>query len=152
VASSADGAAHTAVQLATRRLARAHRRVVRQGARITPETPAEALHDLRKRGKELRYLLEIFSPLCRPEDVRPQIRELKRLQDVLGTFQDTEVQRHAVVALAGAMLEAGAGPATTLMAMGEVAAHLHDDQRGAREEFARRFEAFRAVPPPVPAS
>ena len=56
----------TAAQLGVERLAGADRRVLRRGSRITPASPAEDLHDLRKRCKELRYLLEIFTPLLDP--------------------------------------------------------------------------------------
>ena len=55
-----------AADLATRRLRRAHRRVIRQGRAISEGSPAEQLHDLRKRCKELRYLLEIFASLFEP--------------------------------------------------------------------------------------
>ena len=37
-----------------------YRRMVRDGNRIDDSSPSEALHELRKRGKELRYLLELF--------------------------------------------------------------------------------------------
>ena len=61
-------------------------------AAIDDDSPAEALHELRKRGKELRYLLELFgSPF--PEDVvKPMVATLKDLQEVLGRFQDRAVQ------------------------------------------------------------
>ena len=49
-----------AAEVVVERLDRAHRRVLRRGSRITDASPAEDLHDLRKRVKELRYLLEIF--------------------------------------------------------------------------------------------
>jgi CHAD domain-containing protein len=146
--SAADNAAGepTAAAFGAQRLTRAHRRVLRPGSRIVPASPPEALHDLRKRGKELRYLLEIFSGLLRPE-ARPLVKELKGLQDVLGTFQDSEVQRAAVVGMAESMLAAGVAPAATLLAMGEIAARLHDDQVAARREFAARFERFAAASP-----
>ena len=50
----------TAAEMGVERLARADRRVLRRGSRITDASPAEDLHDLRKRAKELRYLLETF--------------------------------------------------------------------------------------------
>ena len=62
------------------------------GAAIDDESPAEALHELRKVGKELRYLLEFFAGLFHAEVVKPMIKSLKALQDVLGRFQDLEVQ------------------------------------------------------------
>ena len=43
-------------------------------------------------GKELRYLLELFGGLWPSGVVKPMVRSLKGLQDVLGTHQDREVQ------------------------------------------------------------
>ena len=40
-------------------------------ARSTTSAPPEALHELRKQGKELRYLLEFFAGLYPPEVVKP---------------------------------------------------------------------------------
>ena len=43
-------------------------------ARSTTDSPPEALHDLRKRGKELRYLLELFgSPFADDAVVKPMV-------------------------------------------------------------------------------
>src|SRR6516164_8600610 len=42
---------------------RAFRRIAARGSAITPASPPESLHHLRKRAKELRYLLEFFAPL-----------------------------------------------------------------------------------------
>ncbi len=60
--------------------------------RIDDASPPEALHDLRKRGKELRYLLELFGGLFPGAVVKPMVSTLKDLQDVLGRFQDRAVQ------------------------------------------------------------
>ena len=40
-----------------------YRRMVKAGRAIDDASPPEALHDLRKTGKELRYLLEFFAGL-----------------------------------------------------------------------------------------
>ena len=56
----------TAAELAISRTARVFRRVAAQGGAITPDSAPESLHDLRKRCKELRYLLEFFAPLYDP--------------------------------------------------------------------------------------
>ena len=96
----------------------------RAGGAITPDSPAGALHDLRKRAKELRYLLEFFAPLHDPVAYRKVVGDLKRLQDCLGDFQDSQVQREEIGALAEAMLAERAAPAATLLAMGEIAAKL----------------------------
>ena len=69
--------------LADRLLKRAWRRVEKRGGAITPESPAEALHDLRKRCKELRYLLEFFAGLYDAGAHGEIVAELKKLQSNL---------------------------------------------------------------------
>jgi CHAD domain-containing protein len=140
---AAEGSARpTIARLAAARIARAHRRVIRDGAAIGATSPPESLHDLRKRCKELRYLLEFFGSLYDPGEHWQAVRELKALQDCLGEFQDTQVQQEEIRAFAAQMMEARAAPAATLLAMGEVAAGLAARQRQARTEFAGRFRAF----------
>jgi len=132
----------TAVGLALRTTERAFGRVVAQGNAITQDSPPESLHDLRKRAKELRYLLEFFAPLHDPVAYRKVVGDLKSLQDCLGDFQDSQVQREEIHALADAMLAERAAPAATLLAMGEIAAKLTLSQAEARADFARRFARF----------
>ncbi|MGH3179119.1 MAG: CHAD domain-containing protein, partial [Streptosporangiaceae bacterium] len=66
-----------AAGLALRTTGQAFRRIVAQGAAITQESAPESLHDLRKRAKELRYLLEFFAPLHEPVAYRKVVGELK---------------------------------------------------------------------------
>src|SRR5580658_9536896 len=118
----------TADDLAVSRTGRMFRRVAARGAAITPDSAPELLHDLRKRSKELRYVLEFFAPLHDPVAYRKVVGDLKQLQDCLGEFQDDEVQRHEIGALADEMLAERAAPAATLLAMGEIAANLAHSQ------------------------
>ncbi len=78
-----------------------------------------------------------------PEQHWRAVRELKALQDCLGEFQDTEVQRDEIRAFAEQMMAERAAPAATLLAMGEIAAGLAARQRQARSEFAGRFRDVR---------
>jgi CHAD domain-containing protein len=132
----------TAAALAISTTARAFSKIVAQGAAITPDSPPESLHDLRKRCKELRYLLEFFAPLHDPVAYRKVVGDLKQLQDCLGDFQDSQVQREEIGALADAMLAEQAAPAATFLAMGEIAAQLAVSQAEGRADFARRFARF----------
>lgn len=135
----------SAGELAGDRLRRAHRRVMKRGKAIGPDSPPEDLHDLRKRCKELRYLLEIFRPLHHPSMHRAALKDLKAVQEVLGEFQDSEVQGHAVREFATTMLSTGSAPARTVLAMGELTAQLSARQHHARTEFAGRFTAFESA-------
>jgi CHAD domain-containing protein len=132
----------TAAELAVAKTARTFRRVAAQGGAITAASPPESLHDLRKRCKELRYALEFFAPLYDPAGYRKVVGGLKQLQDTLGEFQDSEVQREEIGDLAAAMLAERAAPAATLLAMGEIAANLARSQAEARADFADRFTRF----------
>ena len=117
--------------------------MVRDGSAIGDDSPAEALHDLRKRGKELRYLLELFGGLFDPGVVKPMVSTLKDLQDVLGAFQDGEVEVETMRALGDDLAVEPGGPAA-LMALGPVLDALLAGQQRAREHFAGRFGPFAA--------
>jgi CHAD domain-containing protein len=110
--------------------------------------PAADLHSLRKRGKELRYLLEFFGSLYDPAAYRAAVKSLKGLQDCLGELQDGVVQQEAIRGFAVHMLDrrgpepAAAELAATLLAMGELTAQVHAGQRRARDELAGRFARF----------
>ncbi|HEY6277926.1 MAG TPA: CHAD domain-containing protein, partial [Streptosporangiaceae bacterium] len=132
----------TAGQLAAERIRRAHTRVLQPGSRITAGSPPESLHDLRKRCKELRYLLEFFASLHDPAILRQAVRDLKGLQDCLGEYQDCQVQQHELRMFAAQMRADRKVPATALLAMGELAGHIAQREQQARSEFAGRFADF----------
>lgn len=131
-----------AVEVAGERIVRAHRRVIRDGRAITTTSHPEELHDLRKEAKRLRYLLECFGSLYPSDVVAPVIRELKGLQDVLGRYQDAQVQADAIEHFGQDMIEQPDASASTLLAMGSIVEHLGASGRDAREHFAERFAAF----------
>jgi CHAD domain-containing protein len=132
----------TAAALAADRIDRAHRKVLKRGAAITPDSPPESLHDLRKRCKELRYLLEFFASLYDPAIHQQAVRDLKGLQDCLGEYQDCQVQQHEIRMFAAQMMTDRDVPATALLAMGELASKIARRERRARREFAGRFADF----------
>jgi CHAD domain-containing protein len=129
-------------QVTGERIRKVYRRMVKMGRAIDHASPPEDYHELRKRGKELRYLLELFaSPLYPAEVVKPMIRALKALQDVLGRHQDREIQVATVRSLRDEVSALPGGPAA-LMSMGVLVERLDADQLAARSEFAERFLAF----------
>lgn len=127
------------------RVVTVYRGIVKRGSAIDDTSDPEALHDLRKRGKELRYLLELFSRLWPATTVKPLVATLKGLQDVLGRFQDDSIQIHYLRGL-GPELARLPGGTDSLIALGLVIDGLAADQRRAREAFAERFAPFAAAP------
>ncbi len=123
-------------------LQRAYQRVLDDGRQIDADSPAEALHDLRKRCKRLRYLLEFFASLHPGDDLTRFVRALKGLQENLGNFQDYEVQADTLQRMSLEMMEEQLAPPETYLALGVLIERLHDRCRQAREEFADRFARF----------
>jgi CHAD domain-containing protein len=131
----------SAGRLADRGIAQAYRRVAHGGAAITGDSPAGDLHRLRKRCKELRYALEVCAPVLARGPRNRAVADLKALQDVLGRFQDSEVQREALRGFAEEMMADGT-PAAAVLAMGELIGHLDAEQDRARREFDGAFARF----------
>ncbi len=124
------------------RIGKVYRRMVKMGRAIDDHSPPEALHELRKKGKELRYLLELFASELYPDEVvKPMIKTLKDLQDVLGRHQDREVQAATLRSLREEVSALPGGPAA-LMAMGLLVERVAEDQRAAHREFQEVFAAF----------
>jgi CHAD domain-containing protein len=67
-----------------------HRKWRKAAKRLDETSSPEAFHDVRKKGKRLRYTLEFFSEVYgRP--VQKLVKPLKALQDDLGDHQDAVV-------------------------------------------------------------
>jgi CHAD domain-containing protein len=129
-------------EVSGRRIHKVYRRIVKMGSAIDGTSPPEDYHELRKKGKELRYLLELFGAALYPgQVVKPMIKTLKSLQDVLGRHQDREVQVATVRSLRDEVAARPGGPAA-LMAMGVLVQRLGEDEQAARDEFAASFDAF----------
>ncbi|MEO1335290.1 MAG: CHAD domain-containing protein, partial [Myxococcota bacterium] len=88
----------TTRKLADKKVSSQLKKVQRQGRAITDQTPDEDVHALRIECKKLRYLLEFFRGLYPDAEVSAMVKVLKRLQDVLGDFNDYSVQQEQLYA------------------------------------------------------
>ena len=137
-ASKADQPVHI---IAARRIRAAHDTIIDDGRRINDASPAEALHELRKDAKKLRYAIECFGGLLPNAERKDFVRQLKGLQDNLGEHQDAEVHSAQLRSVAHELAEEHAG-ADTLLALGQLTEHLEFQKLAARAEFARRFREY----------
>lgn len=128
--------------LTAERVSAVYNRILRMGEAIGADSPADSYHELRKKGKDLRYLLELFGmPLFDHDVVEPLVRVLKGLQDLLGRHQDREVQVTLVRSLADEVAALPGGPSACL-AMGVLIDRLAADEHAARREFPDRFRTL----------
>ena len=131
---------------ADRCIRKAYRRVARQGGAITPASPAEEVHELRKSCKKLRYLLEFFHACYAAEKIDKLIKSLKKLQDYLGRFQDLHVQSLHLKSFERQMAQTQQLQPQTHEAMETLRQILDDTQSTLRQQFDDYFAIF-ARPP-----
>ena len=139
-----DLAAQPILPIASRRIRKMFRLVIRKGESIGPETQPPVLHELRKNCKKLRYLLEFFASLYPDPPLGKIIKALKGLQDNLGTFQDLTVQTEALHKISLHMAKEGQVPKVTLRAMEILIEHLLLGQLEVRRGFHKCFVSFAA--------
>jgi CHAD domain-containing protein len=126
------------IEVAGPRILKAFRRIRKRGTGIDADPSADLLHRIRIDAKKLRYLLEFFSDLYPRTTVTRFVRELKQLQDILGDFNDTEVQ----LALIREYADHGTASAETLAATKRLNKAIEERQRQLRAECVERFELF----------
>ncbi len=78
-------------QVASQRIWRMYKKVLKAGRAVSPDGPPEEMHELRKDCKKLRYLIEFFRNIYPDKPLKGIIRTLKDLLDDLGEYQDKEV-------------------------------------------------------------
>ncbi len=125
-------------RLARRWIWRRYRRVLKRGSAIDNTSPNADLHALRIDGKKLRYLLEFFASLFPADEIAALVKQLKKLQDNLGEFNDLSVQQEE---LKGWLAQAGL-PADTAAATGGLITELTRRQSGVRQQFGQTFKGF----------
>jgi CHAD domain-containing protein len=96
-------AAFSFAQVLARPLWRRFRQVVEAAARVAALGPSAELHELRIACKKLRYLLECCRGLVPRAELALAFADLKGLQSVLGTIQDTRVHAELLNTLAPAL-------------------------------------------------
>ncbi|MDZ7750990.1 MAG: CHAD domain-containing protein [Gammaproteobacteria bacterium] len=139
---AAVNAARPVKELADERTWKMFRRVMKEGRAITATAPPEALHELRKSCKKLRYLMEFFASLYPAGETEPLIKALKRFQDNLGEYQDLSVQMDQLAGFEADMAREGHLAPATRQAMEALVVRLAARRGEVRDAFDERFAAF----------
>jgi CHAD domain-containing protein len=136
---SADGMA--AGELAGQIILRRFKRVMRDGKALDAATPDPEIHRLRIQCKKLRYAIEFFGSLYPAEKIQQVVRQLKKLQDILGTFNDLSVQQQMVSHTLDGLR--GSRPNNDLVAaLGALMQSLYQEQQKLRGNFSEAFTQF----------
>ena len=114
-----------------------YKRVIKLGDSITKSSSNSLLHKLRIECKKLRYLLEFFSSLFAQNDIDYLIKQLKKLQDNLGEYNDLTIQQNTL----RDFIEVRSNK-NTLLAVGVLIGKLHDIQLSVKKSFAGSYKYF----------
>lgn len=116
-----------------------YHKVRKAGGRITEGSPAGDYHDLRKKGKRLRYALEFFSGVY-GKAIRERIPPLKTMQDVLGDHQDAVVAIDHLRGLSEARVGRRRLSARTVFVMGGIAHRYTLEAAEQRARFPKVYD------------
>ena len=119
-----------------------YKQVVDLGTRISQSTPDADLHVLRIMCKKLRYLLEFFESLFPQKEVTLLIKQLKRLQENLGDFNDLDVQQQELQEFMKGITGHLKTGVQTAAAIGGLVANISQRQEQVRMLFSEKFDEF----------
>lgn len=131
-----------AAALAGRIIHRCFKRVLREGQALDAGTPDSQVHRLRIQCKKIRYAIEFFSSLYHADEVAQVIRQLKKLQDILGAFNDLSVQQRMLGRTLDELHPASRRNLALAAALGGLLQSLFQEQQELRGHFSEAFTQF----------
>lgn len=131
--------------VAVKRIRRRFKKIVKKGSGIDSTTPDEQLHMLRIDGKKLRYLLEFFRSLFDDDDIEYFRKQLKKLQNNLGEFNDIAVQLEMLARHRDMLSGKSKRSVNIAAAIGGLITHLSVEHTTLRQEFEQVFAGFSAT-------
>jgi len=139
---AAENASASLATVVSRRAWRLSRRIVTSAETIDDHTPPERIHAVRVDAKKLRYLVDVTPGFYDSSALASVLGALKKLQRVLGDFNDADVQQ-------GRLLECGRKlsaetPAGVLMTLGRLAEQCGQRRERLRREVVEKLAAFGA--------
>jgi CHAD domain-containing protein len=129
-------------ELAGRIILRRYKQVLEKGGALNAATPDAEVHRLRIECKKLRYAMEFFSSLYPREEIQQVVRHLKKLQDILGDFNDLSVQQQMLRQGLEALHTGSRRNLEQASALGGLLQSLFEEQQALRQHFAEAFEQF----------
>jgi CHAD domain-containing protein len=135
-------AARPLVEVTSRRILRLYRRLVDHAMAIHDKTPADAIHQVRIEAKKVRYMIDATRSLHDRHDLERIIDSLKRVQSVLGDFNDAQVQERNLLGSGKALVEADAGESAALLTIGRLAENARNRAVSLRSQVDRELARF----------
>jgi CHAD domain-containing protein len=132
------------IDLAKKRIFKQYRSIVKAGSQIIDNMDEEKLHALRIKCKKLRYMMEFFSSLFPSQKIKFLIKQLKKLQNNLGNFNDMHVQEEHLMYFALELPATDLKAKKTLIAIGSLIGTLNKKRQIFKDTFPQTFKNFAA--------
>ena len=129
--------------MVSRRAWRLSRRIAASAKIIDEHTAAARVHEVRISAKKLRYLVDVTPGFYDAADRERVVSALKKLQCVLGDFNDAHAQEERLLEC-GLALGASGGPAGALLALGRLAEQSSQRRKRLRGQVVKALARFRA--------
>ena len=129
------------IVLAKKFIWKKYKQILNKGNKINDLTPDAELHQLRIECKKLRYLLEFFNSLFPKNQMDIILKQLKKLQDNLGDFNDLYVQQESLKDFLGKQNN-GKDLQQITLSVGGLVAVLSQKQIKVRNAFSDTFDNF----------
>lgn len=143
-AKTSETAAIPIKQLADRRIWKLYQKILGEGFAITDNSPASALHELRKSCKKLRYLIDFFRSLYDEAKIKKILSGLKKIQENLGDFNDYHVQIEKLTEFESELNSQNQVDAPLHVALSYLLKTLDQLQIQERSKFNGHFQLFSA--------
>jgi CHAD domain-containing protein len=137
----APNAGEPLAEVVARRAWRLSRRIAASAKTIDRHSSADELHDVRIIAKKLRYLVDVTPSFFDARDLAAVVGALKKLQAVLGDFNDACVQEARLTELRRGLAASGASPAV-LRTLGRLADDRRRRQQQLRADVGDRLARF----------
>ncbi|MGH7884658.1 MAG: CHAD domain-containing protein, partial [Thermodesulfobacteriota bacterium] len=127
------------IELAQKFIWKKYNQIIDKGRKIDELSPDPILHELRIECKKLRYLLEFFYSLFPEKEISNIIKQLKKLQDNLGDFNDLFVQQQSLKNMLDKFNSRGSEIKKVSASVGGLIAVFYQKQKEIRAEFSNCF-------------
>lgn len=116
------------------------RRLTFQASTISDDSPAAVVHRVRLDAKKLRYLLDATRSLHEGDEFNELVRRLKKLQTVLGEFNDTQVHEHLLLEIGRGLARRRTGQSALLLSVRRLVEPIHAQGVSLRPRVARELK------------
>ena len=130
------------IHVASKSIWKGYKKLLQQGDAIKTNYTFESIHQLRKDGKKLRYLLEAFRSLYPDDDISSVIGILKKLQNNLGDIVDMHTQRYMLEDWKQVLQKRGSSMVDTINAIDHLENLCIEEETEAEKKFKKRFNRF----------